>query len=92
MENIKKCPNCNDENIEISYNNTLRRFTLTCYNCDKYYTIFPKQADLKCPECESRNIVHDDYESYCCDCGLVLSATINYVAGFKIKLDWGLIL
>lgn len=89
---ILNCPCCDDDDIEISYNHKLRKYTLTCFNCDSFIKITKKQADFKCPECESRNIVHDDCESYCRDCGMVLSATISYVAGFKIKLDWGLIL
>lgn len=89
---ILKCPYCDDEDIEISYNHKRRQYTLTCFNCDNYIKINARQTDLKCSECESNNIVHDDYESYCLDCGLVLSATSNYVAGFKIVLDWGLIL
>ena len=89
---ILNCPYCNNKDIEISYNHKLRQYTLTCFNCNNYIKINKKQADLKCPECESRDIRHDDSESYCGECGLVLSATISYVGGFMIKLDWGLIL
>ena len=89
---IINCLSCGDDNIEISYNHKLRKYTLTCFNCDSFIKITKKQADYRCPECESKNIVHDDLETVCGDCGLVLSATISYVAGFKIKLDWGLIL
>ncbi len=89
---ILKCPYCDDEDIEISYNPKLRQYTLTCFNCDNYIKINARQADLKCPECESRDIRHDDLETVCGECGMVLSATSNYVGGFKIVLDWGLIL
>lgn len=41
-----------------------------------------------CPECEA-DLIKDDAETYCPECGLVTSASIDYVAGFHIYLPYG---
>ena len=45
-----------------------------------------------CEECHSTRIKTDKdaCEVYCLDCGLVHQASIDYVAGNKIDLPWGL--
>jgi Zn finger protein HypA/HybF involved in hydrogenase expression len=90
---LNNCPHCNDTDIEISFNHKLKIHTLTCYNCNKYYKITPKQADLKCPECKSKNILFEENKTVCEECGLVLSSVPPvYVGDTKIVFDWGLLL
>lgn len=91
---IEICPDCNSENIEITYNPKLNKYTLNCFDCYKYYKITEdSQKKIRCPECESENIIFEEDEIYCLDCGLVLSGLPPvYVAGLKILYDWGLIL
>jgi transcription initiation factor TFIIIB Brf1 subunit/transcription initiation factor TFIIB len=90
---ISNCPNCNDENIEISYNPITKRHTLTCYNCNKYYKIAEQEIHIECPECQGKDIRYEKLEIICRKCGLVLSSVPpSYVADLKVKFDWGLIL
>lgn len=91
MITINNCPVCEEEDIILQYDNRRMQFTLYCSYCDKVYHL-SKNVKIECPECESKDIRFDEDETSCGECGLVLSATSNYVAGFKIKLDWGLIL
>lgn len=42
-----------------------------------------------CPECESEMLVDGEAERYCENCGLVVTASIEYVAGVKIVLPYG---
>lgn len=87
---INNCPHCNDDDIEITYNPILKVHTLTCYNCNKYTKINPKQVDIECPECESKDIRYDELDISCGECGLVLSSVPpSYVADTKIIFDWG---
>ena len=46
----------------------------------------------KCPECHGQieYSTEDEDEAYCTECGLIVSASIAYVAGFKIDLPYGL--
>jgi predicted amidophosphoribosyltransferase len=41
-----------------------------------------------CPECHG-DLVYLEDETYCEECGLVVSATIEYVAGIRIHLPYG---
>ena len=41
-----------------------------------------------CPECNT-TLEHDEDEIYCPKCGLVTSASIEYVAGFRIRFPYG---
>jgi len=45
------------------------------------------REEAQCPECKSQNIYFDDIraETSCKDCGLVLYADYDYVAGFKVN-------
>lgn len=45
----------------------------------------------QCPECGNDIIysTEDEDEAYCSYCGLVTSASIEYVAGIKIDLPYG---
>ena len=45
----------------------------------------------KCPECGGKVVYdnEDEDEAYCTKCGLVTSASIDYVAGIKIDLPYG---
>jgi len=46
-----------------------------------------------CPCCESSEFrLLDDFHLVCEDCGLVVAATYTYVAGIRIKLDFGILL
>ena len=47
-----------------------------------------------CSLCGNNTFNYDSEERvlYCSECGLVVKATYYYVAGNKIKLDYGLIL
>ena len=45
----------------------------------------------ECPECESE-LVTDDSEIYCAKCGLVVAASMEYVAGVRIDLPYGIVL
>jgi transcription initiation factor TFIIIB Brf1 subunit/transcription initiation factor TFIIB len=88
---LTNCPHCNDTDIEISFNHKLKRHTLTCFNCNTYTKIIPKQGDIKCPECESKDIRFEEDETVCGECGLQLSGVPPiYVNGRKIVYDWGL--
>lgn len=91
MINITNCPVCKDENITLHYDNRRMQFTLYCTSCDKIYYL-SKKVKLECPNCQGKDIRFDEDTTTCGECGMVLSATSNYVAGFRIKLDWGLIL
>ena len=44
-----------------------------------------------CPECESE-LTTDDSEIYCENCGLVVAASMEYVAGQKVILPYGIVL
>ncbi|OQD59024.1 hypothetical protein MBBAR_6c01340 [Methanobrevibacter arboriphilus JCM 13429 = DSM 1125] len=87
---INKCPECNGKNIEISYNHMIKRYTLTCFNCNKYYKI-GEQNNICCPECNGKDICYEKLEIICKKCGLVLSSVPpSYVANFKVVFDWGI--
>ena len=43
-----------------------------------------------CPECDGDLITSDDQdETLCSSCGLIVSASIEYVAGIRIVLPYG---
>ena len=44
-----------------------------------------------CPECGNQ-LIHEEDEVYCRDCGLVVMASISYVAGQPITLPYGLLI
>ena len=46
----------------------------------------------RCPECggEIEYSSEDEDEAYCKECGLITSASIQYVAGKKIDLPYGI--
>lgn len=46
---------------------------------------------LSCPEC-SAELAADEDHYYCTKCGLVVTASIRYVAGQKIDLPFGLLI
>lgn len=90
---ITKCPNCSCEKIEVSYNHIIKRYTLTCYNCNKYYKIKKQNINICCPECNGNDIRYEEFEVICGECGLVLrSYPPSYVADIKIIFDWGILL
>ena len=54
---------------------------------------FLNHTSLKhCPECggEVEYSSEDEDEAYCTECGLITSASIQYVAGNKIDLPYGI--
>ena len=63
-------------------------------NPRKYYiNSFLNHESLRyCPECgaEVEYSSEDEDEAYCTHCGLVTSASIQYVAGRKINLPYGI--
>lgn len=63
-------------------------------NPRKYYLdSFINHTPLnRCPECGNEIVYssEDEDESYCTHCGLVVSASIQYCAGQKIDLPYGL--
>ena len=63
-------------------------------NPRKYYlNSFLNHEPLKyCPECggEVEYSSEDEDEAYCTRCGLITSASIQYVAGTKIDLPYGI--
>ena len=63
-------------------------------NPRKYYiNSFLNHESLKyCPECqgEIEYSSEDEDEAYCTECGLIVTASSQYVAGFKIDLPYGL--
>ena len=63
-------------------------------NPRKYYiNSFLNHESLRyCPECgaEVEYSYEDEDEAYCTHCGLVTSASIQYVAGRKINLPYGI--
>ena len=46
---------------------------------------------MECPECKNKEYKVDCYDAviYCTNCGLVLTATHQYVNGNKIDLPYG---
>jgi len=48
----------------------------------------------KCPECETLTITlsHDKSYEYCTVCGLITRASIEYVAGQRIDLPYGILI
>ena len=86
---IIRCPKCKEKNIVVSFNHNIRQYTLECYNCNKAY-VLPHNITVLCPDCKGKKFVHENFESYCLVCGLVMSSTIAYVAGFKIDYPWGI--
>lgn len=86
---INKCPKCKDDNIAVNFDHNIRQYTLECFNCDKAY-VLPHNIVILCPNCKGKKFTHTDYESYCLSCGLVMTSTVCYVAGFKINYPWGL--
>ena len=64
-------------------------------NPRKYYiNSFLNHESLKnCPECGGEieySSPDDEDEAYCINCGLITSASIQYVAGQKIDLPYGI--
>lgn len=63
-------------------------------NPRKYYlNSFLNHESLRyCPECggEIEYSSEDEDEAYCTRCGLVTSASIQYVAGIRIILPYGI--
>lgn len=63
-------------------------------NPRKYYiNSFLNHESLRyCPECggEVEYSSEDEDEAYCTQCGLITSASIQYVAGVKIDLPYGI--
>ena len=53
-----------------------------------YLKKITKNIPSQCPECEGK-LVEGEAESYCNDCGLVVTASIEYVAGVRIVLPYG---
>jgi len=90
---LQSCPNCDSEDVEIHFNHKRRIHTLTCYACNKYYKINYTILTPQCPECDSKNIIFEDQEIFCLDCGLVLSAKPpSYVANKEIIYPWGVMI
>ena len=57
----------------------------------KYLQSFVRSCSHYCPECGGElESSEDEDESYCTSCGLVTSASTQYVAGQKIDLPYGL--
>ena len=54
-----------------------------------YLNTFIKPLPTYCPECNSDKLVDGEAESYCEKCGLVVTASIEYVAGEHIILPYG---
>ena len=54
----------------------------------RFLKTFIKPQSSTCPECDSELTVDDD-EIYCPKCGLVTSASYDYVAGVKITFPYG---
>ena len=55
-----------------------------------YLNSFSKPLPSKCPECNNQlDTTIDEDETICSHCGLITSMSIEYVAGFKIKLPHG---
>ena len=55
-----------------------------------YLQTFVKPLPTKCPECGSPlTTTIDEDETICTQCGLITSASIEYVAGTKIIYDYG---
>ena len=48
----------------------------------------------KCPECQTMTIKLSDNKSYeyCTKCGLITRASIEYVAGQRIDLPYGILI
>ncbi|MBZ9569986.1 hypothetical protein KQY27_00235 [Methanobrevibacter sp. TMH8] len=91
FNNITKCPKCGSSEIDITYNHQIGRFTLSCFDCNTYHKITPKQADIKCPRCESKNISYEEIETVCEDCGLVLQGVPPVYVGYtRVVFDFGL--
>ena len=55
-----------------------------------YIKSFNKPQPNKCPECGSQlSTTIDESETICTQCGLITSASIEYVAGIRIHLPYG---
>ena len=54
----------------------------------RFLRTFINPTPSTCPECEAE-LIMDDYETYCPDCGLVTSTSIDYVGGVRIQLPYG---
>ena len=54
-----------------------------------YLNSFIKPLPTYCPECNSEKLVDGEAESYCEKCGLVVTASIEYVSGCHIILPYG---
>lgn len=55
-----------------------------------YLKTFVKPNSNICPECYGTlSTTEDEDETICTDCGLIVSMSIEYVAGFKIYLPYG---
>lgn len=55
-----------------------------------YLKTFIKPLPPYCPECgEPLTTTEDEDETICTQCGLIVSASIEYVAGVKIILPYG---
>ena len=54
-----------------------------------YLNTFIKPLPTYCPECNSDKLVDGEAERYCSKCGLVVTASIEYVSGCQIILPYG---
>ena len=86
---VNKCPKCENRKITMNFDHNLKKYTIECIKCNKKY-ILPQHSTTTCPICGGKKFIHERYESYCFNCGLVLTGTYNYVAGIKIVYPWGL--
>jgi len=55
-----------------------------------YLNSITKPLPTTCPECHGDLTTNDDRdETLCSSCGLIVSASIEYVAGIRIDLPYG---
>jgi len=86
---VNKCPLCKNNNVTINFDYDIKQYTLECFKCNKKY-VLSYGSSVQCPSCGGEKFIHEKYESYCFNCGLVMSGTSRYVAGIKINYPWGL--
>jgi len=53
-----------------------------------YLKKFVKPLPTRCPEC-GHDLYSEEDETICEHCGLIVSASIEYVAGIRIMLPYG---
>lgn len=54
-----------------------------------YLNTFIKPLPTYCPECNSEELLDGEAERYCSKCGLVVTASIEYVGLERIILPYG---